>query len=458
MKTMTSTVEVPSDHGRAIRTRLTAAAGDALMPTGTPVAHTLHDLFLAEVRQQGSDAAERAWMALDATAILEVGRAFQKIAWQPNSADYHLPAGTVVAGCMVGCAFVDWEEFGFDVDRPGLHGILDLPSRPGGSNLALLLRYIDELSRNLACRAIGMPTLVDRHSGRHPDHRLQFPPLVEAGGVILQRNVDFTSWGSFFCAFSDVMVRELAEEIVEDMRELWHRASSFMTQIRVARAAAEVAASRLSEVRVHAVTLELSPQLRNGDQVAIEFDAWDHAFRRGLVVQGFSSRHGRAKSFDCGPLDRATEVEALHALGADGRIGGIARAIVDAAPQGATAVLIELAEQFETFVTLATSTRPLHLRLHWRDGEVIAETRGGNGIDVSDKRVTLHRRTIPESVIDNLPGGPLRAVFDQPFTCGSSIALIENQDGNVVVTTDPDLWLVNCRTGRMWPDVRPPVL
>lgn len=430
----------------SVRMRLNEVLGDQRMQTATRVAQILYELFLAEARQQGYDSAERAWMGMDVRVIEELGREFAARICQPNGCKYILPAGTEMIVCMFGCAMIGFEELGIDVDRPGLHDIGDLPTRPGGSNLARLLRHLDDLTRDLPCRAIGMPTLVDRFTGCYPEHHLQFPAFAPAEGAVLQRDMNFASWGDFFCAYTPGMIDKVAEAIVDDMQRLWTHGPFFAPRIRSAREAATRIAVTARGVRVHAVTLDVGNKTRPGDFVAVEFEAWDHALRRGLVVQKISSHRYEKSDLDAAALDLA----AVHALGADGRISVLARAIANAAPQGLTAVLADLAEHSETFVTLATRTRPLPLRLYWQHGEIGAATVGGHKIEVSPGSVTLHRETQPETIIVSLPGKPVSVVFDQPFQCAARISRVENKDGNLIVTPEPDPWLVNCRTGRMW--------
>lgn len=445
---------------KAMRKRLDEALGDARMQSGTLAAHALHDLFLAEVRQQGWDAAEQGWRELDAATIGEIAREFQRLVGWDAGPDYALPAGAMVISYMAGCAIVGSESLGFDVERPGLHDISDLPTRVGGPNLARLFRYIDELTRELPCRAIGTPRLVDRSCGRHLERSLQFPPFAPAGHVVLQHGMDMASWGEFFCAFSDEMVSELAADIVKDMRKLWNDHQDIAQRVRSARNAATAVASKLREVRVHAVTINFSTRFSHsrllagefGGQLAIEFDAWDHAYRRGLIVQQFSTVPKNEVELNEAELDRASAVAAVHALGADGWVDVLARAILVAAPRGAAAVLDDLADNLETLVTLPTSTGPLLLRMHWWNGEIRAETREDHMINVSGRHVTLKGQALPDTLIESLRRQPLTALFDQPFRCEARIAGIGSNGENLVVTPEPDPWLVNCRTGRMSPE------
>lgn len=452
MNTLNNIERESERRGTALRAWLDTALGNMRLPTGTLAAHALHDLFLSEARQQGWDAAEAAWLAFDAQGLAAVVRELEHMVWKGHHKDYTLPAGTVMMECMSGSAMIGYETLGFDIDRPGLHDIYYVSSRPAGSNLALLMRLIDGKSTGLPCRAIGLPTLVERFVGPHLEHHLQFPPYAPAGGVTLQREMNFCSWGELFCAFTEDRIHALAESVLFDMNAFFTRSHSFEPRAGAARLKANRIAMRLADVRVHAVTMDISNQTSRGDVLAVEFKAWDHAFRRGVVVQMISEPMGWEVALDARKLDRRAAVATVGALGADGWIRGIARAILAAAPRGAAAVLGELADGFETFVTLSTRTRPLLLRLYWRHGEIKVATVSGYGVDVTDRSVTLRDRVIPESLITILPGRPVQSVFDAPFRCGTPIASIENKDGNVIVKPQADPWLVNCRSGHTWPE------
>jgi hypothetical protein len=273
--------------------------------------------------------------------------------------------------------------------------------------------------------------------------------------------MDMSSWGEIFCAFSDQMVGELAADIVNDMRKLWNDHRDIARRVRSARDAATAVASKLRDVRVHAVTINISQRFSRDrllageldEQLAVEFDAWDHAYRRGIVVQQFSTVPKNEVEFNAAELDRAAAVARVHALGADGWIDVLARAILDATPEGAAAVLNDLANNLDTLVTLPTSTVRFHLRMHWWNGEIRAETREEHMINVSGRNVTLSGQCLPETLIESLCRQPLTALFDQPFRCEARIADINNNGENLVLTPEPDPWLVNCRTGRMWPEL-----
>jgi hypothetical protein len=302
-----------------MRRKMDRVFGDSRILGDARFADAVHDVFLSEVREQGWNVAEPAWASLDAAAIRKIGKELERLVSPRAGAAYTLPAGTVAIAPVTGCVAIGWDTLCIDRDRPGLNDIFDMPHRPGGSNLAHLLQYVDELSRDQPFRAMGMPSLVDRFNGGHPDDLFQFPPLASVAEVILQREMDFTLWCEFFCAFSDDTIRNLAEDIIDDMRLMWVNAEHYAPSIEALRDAANRVVRNLREVEIRAVTIDISNQRSGGDRYVIEFDAWDDAFRRGLVVQEVETRRELesslveskfdASAFDVAVLDRAGKVE-----------------------------------------------------------------------------------------------------------------------------------------------------
>ena len=431
--------------------RLVAAMGGVRMPTGMLMSDVLHGVFLSEVRQRGWNNAHRAWGALDEAEIRKIGGSVARMYSRASSTDYELPAGSYLTESMTGVVCIDAETLGIDVDRPGLHPVEDLPVRPGGSNLLLLIRSITELSEDLPCRAIGVPKLVERTDGHYPSHRLQFPPFDPAGGVVLERWLDYTSWGEFFCAFSTMMVRSVAEEVVGNMSYLWANAAVIAPRVTQARSAAERLATSLRDVRVHAVTVGASATgLEIDDAVAVEFETWDDMFRRGIVVQKITAGQQPQAVLSPTQLDRADAVAAVKAQGADGRIEGLARAILHAAPRGARSVLTDLGTCFDTSFELAIGTDRVSFRLYWSNGVIRAESPYLSKVEVGSHALKIRDKSVPASIAIALRGKPLHILFDEPFSCDTPIACVENEYEFISVKTEPELWLVNCRTGRMW--------
>ena len=440
----------------AIETRLTEVLRDERMPAGTLVSHALGQVLREEIRHQGRDVAVKAWTMLDDAAITALAKVIVRFFSRKSSADYSLPAGTVMMECMTGCAFIDGEIFGFDVDRPGLLPVDDLPARVGGSNFDLLLSLIDELSRDRPWRAVGEPSLVTRHHQVHPDDRLQFPPFGPAAGAVLVCDQNYTSFGEYFCAFSPEWVRECAEDIVGEMRSLWTRSEEIAPRVREAERAAMDSASQHHDLRFHAVTIDL----RNwghgvADRLAVEFVTWDDAFRPGITVYDIPKMVPVRTALGTAPLDHAFNAAAVHALGADGWIGGLARTAASAAEAQGANPLHDLANAHETFATIDSPSGPVELRFHWRAGEIRVSTRGGRKLEISDGDIVILGLTLPETIIASLPGRPLHAVFDQPFRCDAEIAAISNFVRGVSVTLQPDLWLVDCVAGRAMPPPPP---
>ena len=434
----------------AIRAQLAAVLGDARLATGLSIAHALTDIFLSEVRQKGLNVAEEAWKVLDEAAIKNMGEKLEQLI-TTGGADCPLPAGTAMMGRMSGTIFVDAESFGLDVDHPGLHLIEDLSDRPGGSNFDLLLDTIRELSDGLPCSAIGMPTMVERVHERHLSYRFQFPPFATAGGVVLQRSLDFPSWGEYLCSYSRSEVLDFAANIVSDMCQVWENGSKIGERVRKAWRAANRIASGLPDVVVKLVTIEPNSGWTGHNMIlGVEFEAWDHSLRRGIVIKELGFEEEAEKALNSDGLDRKDEVRQVHAIGAHGRIEGLARAIANAAPQGARSVLAELSNSFETSFVVTTDTGLLRCRLYWWRGVICADAEGSKGVRCASTSITCWRYSFPQSVVTALRGKPLSVVFDGPFQCESRIEKAELDAMGLRLEIEPDRWLVNCATGQTW--------
>jgi hypothetical protein len=456
--------EASAHDAFSIRNRINKVFGESRIVGHARFADVIYDVFLSEAREQGWNVAEPAWALLDAAALGNIGNQIKRLVSPHAGGDYVLPAGTVAIAHYVGCVAIGWDTLCVDCDCRGLSDISDMPHRPDGSNLKRLLRYIDKLSREEPFRAIGMPILVDQFNDRHPSHFFQFPPFAPAADVILQRNMDLSRSGVFFCALSDEHIRDFAQDIVNDMRRLWVNADHYVVRTQSWKDAASSFARNVPSVEVRAVTIDVSNEQRCGDRFFIEFDAWDHAFRRGIVVQEVGVRSldeafdkdvldvgsCHESAFDLAVLDRADHVALVRANGADGWIGGLARAIVNAAPEGACAVLADLAQNFETYVNLCGGAREDRFRLFWQDGEICVDNQDWSIMRLSDNVLSLSDRQLPETLLASLLRQPLHVLFDHPFRCDSRISDIKNKYGKIAITVEPDRWLINCQTGEMW--------
>lgn len=440
----------PSDQAQ-VAASIEAALGRALIPPGTPATRAVHDLYLSECRQLGTDVAGEAWATLPPPRLREIAWQLKKLT-RNGGPDYVLPAGTPMMECVHGCVVVGSEELGFDVDRPGLNAADDLPTRPGGRNLDLLLEGIVRRLRDSPCADIGEPQLLERFGDCGPVYRLQFPPFAPAQGVVLERDMDFPAWGELFCALTREEIDGFAEEAAADVARLLLRNPSLDTAISNLRRAAERVVDGVQDAEVHALTVNFAKlKSPSAPFLSVEFWTWDHAFRRGIVVREHGPCGSRGAELDCADLHRRDRIEELRRLGANGWISGVARAIAAAAPGGAEPVLVKLAHGFEAVVPLTSpSGGRFVFRLYWADGQIVAQTRNGFDIDIRGDTIRLNGKRLPEAVADSLAGHPLHIVFDEPFRCDTRIARVQNVEGALLVETEPDSWLLDCGTGRTW--------
>lgn len=430
-------------HSSVVRRILDDALGPERVPTGSLLAHVLHDVFLAEARQLGFTTAARAWSDLNAATIDVLADRIRGLFRETGAPDLVLPAGSSLGSLIWPSIFVGAENLGFDVDRPGLHPIHDLPEKPGGSNLDLLFRRIGERCELRPCRAIGMPELVTRYVSERPSYRLQFPPFDHAGGVVLERRLDFAMGGAYFCAMTPTEIDDLAAEIVTDMVDLWNNNRVIAPRVMAARDAARRVVATIDGADLRAITVELATQPETRSLgVGVEFDALDEAYRPGVVCQHVPPDERPFDALSSVGLLRSGLLTLLKGWGANGMMHGVARAIAQSSREGLAALLIALGREFEVFATLGRPERSVTYRLFWSDGVIHAESRGTHPVNVCYDRVIIQDHQLPESALCVLRDRALRDVTIEPFECDTPIAWADNRGGNIVIELMHDPWLV----------------
>ncbi len=444
--------EVDTDAASAalIRARLDALLGGERIYKSTLVAHMLEQLYTCEIREQGLARAKQAWTTLDDATIRALAKSFETALAELGGAPFLLPAGTEVVSLFVGQAMVGSQTLGIDVDCPGLRPSDQLSNRPQGYNLQLLADMVEKMTARSPWKAIGIPSVVERYDD-HVFYHFQFAPFEPAGGVVLQHRTDF-EYG-YFCSRSEQQVRDIAKSMIREMKYLSEIGLGIRDKVLWAKRQGKTTAAKHRGVSFRAVVLDLTykPSF-NRHSLSLEYDGYDDTLRRGVLTEQLViGSEGESRSKPSG-LNNAAKVAALRKVGADGVIDGVARAVVEAAPRGAAKVLAELGYGFSTEVSLKlqNSTCPLTCRLLWKDGEIQIKTSDHNTMPIILDGLTIKNKAIPETIIVSLPGKPLHLVFDEPFKCASRIESITNKGRNILVTVERKLWLVNCRTGRMW--------
>lgn len=436
--------------------RMRDAIGGRRLANGQPTADALASALVDDMRQAGAGPADA--LALEDWRIRDAGLDLEGVLGFGGHGA--LPFGTPFDSDQPGGVTIAGREYAMDAGRPGLHPVETTRRDAHGPNLALLRAEIERRTRRLACRRIGLPapSFVTAGDSRH---LLQFPPLAEAGGAMLQRFAVETG-APRFCAATPRQIAALADSMVADMRALWRRRADIaaaVAEVRSAAAAGIAAATGPGRaVRLEKVLVDMQHQRDDATFCFhLEYAALDEALRPGLVLdyRDWSDDFGRRPlgGAPAGNERRAAELDELRALGADGRIDDLAAAIVRAAPEGATAVLARLGAELETTVTMPSDEpgAPLYATLFWRDGILRAEASVAGGLDLNGDRMELHAVRLPETLKSALVGRPLSHVIELPFGCDCIVTEVGDLSrGGMRVRLSIGHSLVNTGTGEIW--------
>lgn len=432
---------------KALLERLHAIFGAATLYGRSTVAHALHDLALADARQ-GGDADLATWTALDDGDLREIAASLAGLLDGSRKDDLTLPAGSDAGGELIGSIGIGTEHLAVDVDRPGLHPARECARDIGGGNLDLLLGHIRRMTAGRPWAAIGLPTpvLIENHGF---DHLLQWPPFKAAGGAVLQHGAQLVTLGAFRSR-PPTAIHRLAADLATAMEILWEKRRAVGRRVSEARAAGTTIAAE-SGFPLAAVAIDPSAQAYDAEyEVVLQFDAWTSACRRGLV--GSTVAADEKASHHIGPCFPVTDARVgwLRARGADGEIDGIARAIAEAAPEGASAVLARLAIYHHTRVTLPARSGLMHATLEWHRGRIRATLLDRGPLAIGHDTVTFWGAVLPATINSAAPGRRLDELAEVPFRCDATIReVIAEKIATTVVVDDP-VWLVDCARGRTW--------
>lgn len=433
-----------------VRSLLEHAVGEARTPTGTPVWRALHDLFLTEARLRGAGLVEEAWLGLDRPAVRRLAARFDRLFFGRGGRRCRLPGGALMGSVGPSVGFVDDQTLSFDVDEPGLHRTQDLPKRPGGSNLSLLLREVDLLCRDRPCGAIGRPALVERFIAGNWRYCLQWPPFAPAGGVLLVHSLNSTSRG-IFCALTAGEVETIAADVVDEMADLWTNDRVIAARVCEASDAARRVATTLDGVRFRCVTVQLNDHVPFSPvELCVEFDAIDDALRQGTVMQVILSAQAPGKAVGMHGLLRSLELETLRHAGADGRIDEMALSIALVSTDGLSSLLVRLAEKYEVFADVAVPSGLQRYKLFWCDGIIHASSWDAGRLHVWKNEIRVEGEQMPATVLAALRGKPLYRLFDSPFRCSALIRSAIDYGTFIAVETEVGSQLVNCVEGKVF--------
>lgn len=436
----------------ALVDKFNAALSWAELENGTSLATVLVSAIMVDLRCSGSEGAVDIIDTLDEDAIKELGDLLL-LAIEGDGRPFTLPLGTVVRPYQPGSVEIGGEVWVTQTGKPGLFPIEIVRHDAYGRNLELLRESISKWVQGGPWQCIGLPS-PSNISDHGPVNLLAFPPFHEAGGVVLQREVNSTGAACFAAAMPEDM-KFLALSIANDMKAMWHRRQDIEEQARTVRRIAE---SKIAEdavgVALHAIAIDLHRQ-HTADQFDfyVQYDAVDDAYRPGVVLdfipapfEGVHANHGAPH----GIHGRREERDVVHALGADGEIDSFAAAVVRYAPEGQAEVLARLAIDYDTVVQFVTPLGPVYATLYWGNGCIEAEISAPGRIVKRGKYLEWYEEVFDADDAQALLGLTPFDVLPLPFDAKCTIKQATPLRRGVKMQLNSNRFLVNCATGRIW--------
>lgn len=454
-----SSAELVQDlNERRLERRCQEIFAPVKMPNHTPAADAVYAALIADMQAAGAPTS--ALNDLTRDQLVNVVCEILDEIGNSSGKRFALPFGTDAYSRTPGSLTIGVRDFVLDAGRPGLHPMETVSMAAHGPNLERLTASILRKTKKLACRRLGGPIPV-HIVGSDSRHVVQFAPLPEAGGAVLQRGA-WDSGAERFCAALPWQIEQMAKSIVEDMRVLWNRRAEIGERVEEVRNAAEAgirAEAGLAErASVKAIALDLHLQREHAVCLYIEYEALDEALRPGTVLDFFPAGDVVRGGLLSPPHDvvaRAGVRERLEAVGAQGWIDEIAHGVASASSEGAAAVLARLSNAYETLVILPTATGPMYATLFWRDGVIKAEVTLAGKLEWFNGRLELRDVRLPETIIEALPGRPLSSLVDVPFGSTATVCAVDSTTHDTLrLRVDPAAFLVNCDTGKIWNDPR----
>ncbi|MEW4448742.1 hypothetical protein [Qipengyuania sp. JC766] len=364
-----------------------------------------------------------------------------------------LPFGTILESKGLGEILIGGERWVLDAGRPGLFPIWTTRSDAHGPNLKLLHRHIARLTRNLACRRLGLPqpALVCDFDERH---LLHFAPHPEAGGVVLQCWASGTG-APRFCAALPEQVEAFARAIVKDMRAFWRRRKDIARQGAEVRAIVEHFIADV-DAEVEAIIVDMSIQFSDEDfDFYVHYLGVDDAMRRGLVLDYIpaSRRNLIKQGHYFGPCSKIIsgreELEAVRSHGADGRITELAAAVLASGAVEPEQLLAVLARSYDVTFELATNGAPIFGALYWADGTIRAELSRQGTLNWSRDRLELYGIEVPEAKRVAMTGRPISELAGLPFGGDILIGQIERINNGVRLHVGKKPFLIELASGKV---------
>lgn len=429
-----------------------AALGSFNLANGTSVASALASAVMIDLRNSRNEDGIEIIEGLDDGVIFDLGDELSHAIYHEHFR-FTLPLGTQVEPHQPGSVRIGGEIWVTEAGSPGLFPMEIVRYDAYGRNLDLLRESISKWVQGRPWQCIGLPSPCNI-SDYGPVNLLAFPPFHEAGGVVLQREVNSTGAACFAAAMPED-IKFLALSIANDMRAMWHRRQDIADQ---ALAVRRIAESKIAEdavgVALHAIAIDLHRQ-HTADQFDfyVQYDAVDDAYRPGVVLdfipapfEGVHANHGAPH----GAHGRREERDVVHALGADGEIDSFAAAVVRYAPEGQAEVLARLAIDYDTVVQFVTPLGPVYATLYWRNGCIEAEISAPGRIVKHGKYLEWYEEVFDADDVQALLGLTPFDVLPLPFDAKCTIKQATPLRRGVKMQLNSNRFLVNCATGRIW--------
>lgn len=437
-----------------VRERLDKVLLSETLPNGTPLAAALTSALEVDARLSGRGDALASVNALSTAQINDL--AFDlRHAIESELFSFALPMGSTCTSAGLGGVEIGKEVWILDADLPGLHPLQLVRRDAHGSNLLALRAEITRLVAGKPWARIGLPSpvfIVDTDAR----HLLQFPAFLPAGGAVLQRWASETG-AIRFCASTPAQIEAFAASMVDDMKLLWRRRRKVAADVNWVRSRAQALLAEIGDAgsAVNAVSVQLSWQ-REFDEYDyyVHFDGIDHAMRPGPVldfVPHHDHRENLYRRLPSGVSGRLEELQELRRDGADGYVDEVTAALLRIAPEGQAAILARLSREYETTVTFSTEKGPLHGLLYWRHGAVESEISVPGHFDWAGHTLEIFsQEVLSEAQLEAMIGSRVLDAFDLPVDIACIIRQARQADnGNVCLSVDVDMRLLNTRLGRL---------
>lgn len=432
-----------------IRERLELLLEGVDVGNGTPLAAAVVSALHVDWRISGNRTAD----TYSDDELLDLAYEIQATLVSANSG-MTLPCGTILETEGLGKILIGGEWWTLDAGRPGLHPFEIARRGAHGPNLDLLRGHISRLTRNLACRRLGLPKPVVV-SDYDELHLLHFEPCMEAGGVVLQFWANGTD-APLFCSALPEQIEAYAETIVEGMRTFWKRRKSIASQGIEMRAIAEcVSVER--DIEVDAVLLDIS-NLSVSDELHFDvlYIGIDEAMRRGRILdyvpawQRAQWRNG-VRYHLCPIAEKnQAEFDELRRHCADGRITQMAAAILASGVIDKAQMLRELSLNYKSNVELPTDGASIFITLFWQSGIIFAEVTYPKLFHGAENMIEFNAINVPETKRLTMVGRPVSDIAQLPFGGGIIVEQVTNKEDGMRLRLREKLMFIDLKTGKTW--------